>query len=1063
MQDKNKPMIPVYSEPNTSSDVAYMAFNGETLQALGEDGDFVEVRVPQGKSSGYLVKSFAVPIKPENTSSVSTLTIVIAVLVLIAGGVAAALYLRARKGKGTMAEAASGPQILRQAEDLFRSGDYIGATREFDRYVQFQDGDIRQPEVYRRLMLCHQNNGDLREALEAWRKARSMGALKTYDDYVMGVELSTALNKEPDAAEIYEHLLTIETDDEKRFDIHKNLLESYRRLKNGPRAIHHSLELRKFGTADPSVLVDLANFLLVEGQTDLAIESNDKELLLTVCREMAEDKSKTPEAGRIYLKCLEYDRMDTRLHRLLADIYNYGGDYKRAVSELTILTQIDKDATDAYMDEAAKIYVDNGKIKEALAEGNPAIVKKIAQSFLLRSEITDEAVAVYEKVLEFQPRAIGINKMLSIHYLRSGDLSKYMDRLRLLHEIDGASHDYLADLAQCIIDNNFIDEAIKDGNRELNTKILKQLVKKGATTDAAVSLLEKLSKMEPTKNEYRIAHARTKDKRGELDKCFQQLLTIIPQRPDDEVFCNRAAEIAVEKGYLKTVAGESSPKLIVSAAYEIMHKKAQGPEVNHILAAALRERPHDRKIRNYWNNMAGDSGVFPLDVPPEPAEELTERTAAAQEIQEKPQTPTPKVPPALNPAVKPAPPPKPQKQAPAPPKPATGPSVTKPTQTQKRPKSASASPPKQSPTQNAEQPKPPQSPQKTAPPLEPKSPKEPPVAAKGQKGPRAIQTISLSDQGVSFSEKAVTTFVSGYAKGQSLREIPMNELFLPADGGGLAYKEMEILTQDGWGRIHIGAEVNTSRPVLMRIFEKGLLDEPTMKQFVATMTSISYSLVHPNVAKLEDVVSGTGGKTAFVYPFYPKTLEILMKRKKPVDLGRRLKFLSGIIEGLAYAHNHKGADGKFRRIFHLHLQPNQILLDENFENPAIVGLGFSQTFRNLTHAKYPRYKEPGMHPSALPPEFFISRIGNIRERSADIYSLGVLMYYVVTGDYPFEGPSFDDYKFQHTKIFPAPPRLIDSGLPDWIDAVVLGCLEKEPEKRWDTVMEIGRALGNHVK
>ncbi len=35
------------------------------------------------------------------------------------------------------------------------------------------------------------------------------------------------------------------------------------------------------------------------------------------------------------------------------------------------------------------------------------------------------------------------------------------------------------------------------------------------------------------------------------------------------------------------------------------------------------------------------------------------------------------------------------------------------------------------------------------------------------------------------------------------------------------------------------------------------------------------------------------------------------------------------------------------------------------------------------------------------------------------------MYFVATGEFPFEGPSFDDYKFQHTKIFAAPPRLID--------------------------------------
>jgi serine/threonine-protein kinase len=95
-----------------------------------------------------------------------------------------------------------------------------------------------------------------------------------------------------------------------------------------------------------------------------------------------------------------------------------------------------------------------------------------------------------------------------------------------------------------------------------------------------------------------------------------------------------------------------------------------------------------------------------------------------------------------------------------------------------------------------------------------------------------------------------------------------------------------------------------------------------------------------------------------------------------------------------------------------------------------------------------------MNPVSMPPEFFRSRSGTIKERSADIYSLGVLMYFVATGEFPFEGPSFDDYKFQHTKIFAAPPRLIDPAVPDWLEPIILGCLEKEPDKRWGSVAEM---------
>jgi len=104
-----------------------------------------------------------------------------------------------------------------------------------------------------------------------------------------------------------------------------------------------------------------------------------------------------------------------------------------------------------------------------------------------------------------------------------------------------------------------------------------------------------------------------------------------------------------------------------------------------------------------------------------------------------------------------------------------------------------------------------------------------------------------------------------------------------------------------------------------------------------------------------------------------------------------------------------------------------------------------------------------MNPCAMPPEFFRSKAGTIRERSADIYSLGVLIYFVATGEFPFEGPTVEDYKFQHNKIFAAPPRLIDPTVPDWLEPIILGCLEKDPEKRWDSVMEIRHALNRGMQ
>jgi serine/threonine protein kinase len=134
------------------------------------------------------------------------------------------------------------------------------------------------------------------------------------------------------------------------------------------------------------------------------------------------------------------------------------------------------------------------------------------------------------------------------------------------------------------------------------------------------------------------------------------------------------------------------------------------------------------------------------------------------------------------------------------------------------------------------------------------------------------------------------------------------------------------------------------------------------------------------------------------------------------------------------------------------------MVSDDYRRLQVAGLGYSQIFRNIMRGKQPRWQDPGMNPVFMPPEFFRSKGVSIKERTADVYSLGILIYFMATGEYPFDGPAFDDYKFQHIRIFAAPPRLIDPTVPDWLEPIILGCLEKEPDKRWTSVSEIQQAF-----
>ena len=134
---------------------------------------------------------------------------------------------------------------------------------------------------------------------------------------------------------------------------------------------------------------------MAEGQTDLALQSGAKQLITAICEEFLEEKATSAEAERVYVRCLEFDRTDKRLHKILAQKYKGDGDYRKAVSEFTMLTQLDPGGGDNYTQEAAELYVKSGRVADALAEGNPKIIRKIAQIYLMRSEVHPDAVSVY--------------------------------------------------------------------------------------------------------------------------------------------------------------------------------------------------------------------------------------------------------------------------------------------------------------------------------------------------------------------------------------------------------------------------------------------------------------------------------------------------------------------------------------------------------------------------------------------------------------------------------------------------------------------------------------------
>jgi tetratricopeptide (TPR) repeat protein len=1004
----DKLSVKIHSQPSPTSEILGIAFDGDILEVVGPKGNFIEIKLPDKTVSGFVAQEHTVPWSPpaESRRFPRILFVVIPTLLLCAMGVGL-YFIRSRKQQEAVKEAVSIPATIKRAEELYRAGEFSDATKEFNRYLAMHGGDIRNPDVYRRLAVCYQRTDEILEAVRNWEKMREIAGLKRAEDYMLGVDLMSAIGSEARAAEIYEEFLETGPNEETTIQIHEKLFHIYLRLDDPKKLLDHAVRLLELRPMDTKILTDTVDYLIKESHTDLAAESDNKVLVKAICKELLDDKISNPEAGRIYLKCLEYDRTDLRIHRMLADMYTQGGDFRRAVSELTILHQLDKEQPDSYIEEAARLYVDNDRVSDALAEGNPLIIKKVAQIFLSKSQVHPDAVAIYERVLELQPRAVGINKMLATVYLTRGELDKYMARLRILHEIDGENHDYLNDLAICIIDNGLVERTINEGNRELNASILKHLIKSGAHDDKTIALLEKLINYEPENVVLLTALIRAYENRNNYRKGFEYLLHLIMISPENKQLVEKARSLDSQHRLLEHLLKQGQNELLVSTALALMQSEMTDTFSIRIMEAVKTEEP---KINEYLMNLNKSkkgpaperkNGVstVPLQAGSEKVVEKSKSRLPAQKDRTR-RTEKPK----------------------------THPEEPKPEQ--------KFDPPEEN------QPQPPADVASVAPPP--------------HDTPEPAQTIQLVDSGRTSAD-AVTTFVSGYAKGRKVTTYDPNELFRPSTGG-LAYKDTTELVVDGWGSLNTGVEATTGRNVLMRIISKDLLEPDAMKDFLIGISDIGYNLVHDNVLRLEDLVSGRGGTPALIYPYCPVTLENVLQSANIPELQNVILLMGKIIDAVAFAHQYRGLDGKLRRTFHLHLQPSSVLLSDNLKDCRVCGFGYSQVFRNISGARQPRWQEPGMNPATMPPEFFSSQPGIIREKAAEIYSLGILMYFAVTGEYPFTGPSLLDYKLQHRTVHATPPRLVNPITPSWLEFIIMKCLEKDPDKRWDNVSEIQKVF-----
>jgi serine/threonine protein kinase/Tfp pilus assembly protein PilF len=271
---------------------------------------------------------------------------------------------------------------------------------------------------------------------------------------------------------------------------------------------------------------------------------------------------------------------------------------------------------------------------------------------------------------------------------------------------------------------------------------------------------------------------------------------------------------------------------------------------------------------------------------------------------------------------------------------------------------------------------------------------------------------------------------------------PIHELATGSTFAG-RYQVIEELGHGGMGKVYKVFDTDIKEKIALKLLRPEIaLDKETVERF-SNELKLARKISHRNVCRMFDLGKAEG-TTFITMEFVPgEDLKKLIRKTGQLGAGRVVSIAKQVCEGLAEAH-HLG-------VVHRDLKPQNIMVDED-GNARIMDFGIARPLRGKG------ITGPGVMigtPEYMSPEQVEGK--DIDERS-DVYSLGVVLFEMVTARVPFEGDTPFTIGVKHKSEKPRNPRELNAHVPEDLSRVILRCLEKDKERRYQTAEELRAEL-----
>ena len=293
--------------------------------------------------------------------------------------------------------------------------------------------------------------------------------------------------------------------------------------------------------------------------------------------------------------------------------------------------------------------------------------------------------------------------------------------------------------------------------------------------------------------------------------------------------------------------------------------------------------------------------------------------------------------------------------------------------------------------------------------------------------------------------------------GESSQEAAATGLFnsspattIPSDAGTRLkyfgdYELLEEIARGGMGVVWKARQSNLHRDVALKMIRAGTLAGPDEVARFLREAEAAANLQHPNIVGIHEVGEHQGQHYFSMDLVHGRDLGALMA-EGPLAPQRAARYVKIIAEAIHFAHQHG--------TLHRDLKPQNVLIDAA-DQPRVTDFGLAKMTSNDS-----QLTQTGVvmgSPSYMPPEQAAGRHGDIGPAS-DVYSLGAMLYELLTGQPPFRGTTAMATLHDVMETEPAGLRKLKADVPPDLETICLKCLEKSPASRYSTARALAEEL-----